>query len=117
MSPKGLCGINNPHDIQLSSSPQQFEDGIIFKKVTFLYTGGHNLLKKYYIRIEKSFGRLLLPLEEISTQNGPPKRTNKIFFINFGGRKEKNYFFVCIFDISPYFFTQILIGRARWMRN
>ena len=32
-------------------------------------------------------------LEEISTQNGPPKENNKIIFINFGGRKEKNYFF------------------------
>ena len=29
----------------------------------------------------------------------------------------KNYFFVCIFDISPCVFTQILIERARWMRN
>ena len=37
-------------------------------------------------------------------QNGPPKENNKIIFINFGGRKEKNYFFVCIFNISPYFF-------------
>ena len=26
-------------------------------------------------------------------------------------------FFVCIFDISPLVFTQILIERARWMRN
>ena len=30
---------------------------------------------------------------------------------------KKNYFFVHIFDISPCVFTQILIGRARWMRN
>ena len=42
-------------------------------------------------------------LDEISTQNGPPKENNKIIFINFGGRKEKNYFFVRIFDISPCF--------------
>ena len=55
------------------------------------------------------------PLEEISTQNGPPKKNNKIVFINFGGRKEKNYFFVSIFDISPYDFTQISIGISRWM--
>ena len=57
------------------------------------------------------------PLEEISTQIGPPKTNNKIIFINFGGRKEKIYFFVYIFDISPCDFTQISIGRARWMRN
>ena len=30
---------------------------------------------------------------------------------------KKNTFFVCIFDISPRVFTQILIGRAHWMRN
>ena len=56
-------------------------------------------------------------LEEISTQNGPPKKINKIIFINFGGRKEKNYFFVCIFDIYSRVFTQILIERASWMWN
>ena len=56
-------------------------------------------------------------LEEISTQNGPPKENNKIIFINFGGRKEKNYLFVCIFDIYPRVFTQISIGRARSMQN
>ena len=56
------------------------------------------------------------PLEEISTQNGPPKENNKVLiFINFGGRKEKTIFFVRIFDISPCVFTQISIGRARWM--
>ena len=60
---------------------------------------------------------LVYTLEEISTQNGPPKKNNKIIFINFGGRKEKNYFFVCIFDIYPRVFTQISIGRARWMGN
>ena len=59
----------------------------------------------------------VLTLEEISTQNRPPKENNKIIFINFGGRKEKNYFFVCIFGISPHFFTQISIGIARRMRN
>ena len=36
-------------------------------------------------------------LEKISTQNGPPKKNNKIIFINFGGRKEKNYFFCSYF--------------------
>ena len=57
----------------------------------------------------------------MSTQNEPSKKTNKIIvkiiFINFGGRKEKNYFFVHIFDISPCDFTQISIERAPWMRN
>ena len=61
--------------------------------------------------------RTMSTLEEISTQNGPPNKNNKIIFINFGGRKEKKYFFVCIFDISPCGFTQISIGRARWMQN
>ena len=30
---------------------------------------------------------------------------------------KKTSLFVCIFDISPCVFTQILSGRARWMRN
>ena len=30
---------------------------------------------------------------------------------------KKTTFFVRIFDISPCVFTQILIGRARWMQN
>ena len=30
---------------------------------------------------------------------------------------KKTTFFVCIFDISPCVFTQILIGRANWMWN
>ena len=37
--------------------------------------------------------------------------------IKFGGRKKKTTFCVRIFDISPCVFTQISIGRARWMRN
>ena len=37
--------------------------------------------------------------------------------INFGGRKKKTTFCVRIFDISHCVFTQISIGRARWMRN
>ena len=60
-------------------------------------------------------------LEEISTQNGPPKKNNKIIvkiiFINFGGRKEKTTFCVHIFDISPCVFTHFLIGIAHWMWN
>ena len=56
-------------------------------------------------------------LEEFSTQNWPPKKNNKIIFINFGGRKEKTIFFVRIFDISRCDFTQISIGRTRWMKN
>ena len=57
------------------------------------------------------------PLEEISTQNGPPKENNKIIVINFGGRMKNTTFFVRIFHISPRVFTQIPIGRARWMHN
>ena len=37
--------------------------------------------------------------------------------INFGGRKKKTTFCVRIFYISPCVFTQISIGRARWMWN
>ena len=59
----------------------------------------------------------MVVLEEISTQNGPPKKNNKIIFINFGGRKEKTTFFVRIFDILLCDFIQISIGRACWMRN
>ena len=39
-------------------------------------------------------------LEEISTQNRPPKKNNKIIFINLGGRKEKLFFW---FIFSTYF--------------
>ena len=42
----------------------------------------------------------------------------QFFNINLGiGIIKKPTFFVRIFEISPYVFTQILIGRARWMRN
>ena len=43
----------------------------------------------------------------------------KYFFnINLGiGIIKKTTFFVCNFDISPCVFTQISIGRARWMQN
>ena len=42
----------------------------------------------------------------------------QIFNINLGiGIIKKTTFFVCIFDISPYFFTQISIGTACWMWN
>ena len=44
-----------------------------------------------------NFPTFLHSLEEISTQNGPPKKNNKIIFINFGGRKEKNYFLCSYF--------------------
>ena len=38
------------------------------------------------------------------------------FNINLGiGIIKKLFFFVRIFDISPYVFTQILIGRDSWM--
>ena len=41
-----------------------------------------------------------------------------LFNINLGiGIIKKTTFFVRIFDISPYVFTQTSIGRARWMHN
>ena len=46
--------------------------------------------------------RLWQTLEEISIQNGPPKKNNKIIvkiiFINFGGRKEKKLIFLFVFS-------------------
>ena len=40
------------------------------------------------------------------------------FNINLGiGIIKKTTFFVCIFNISLHVFIQILIKRARWMRN
>ena len=40
------------------------------------------------------------------------------FNINLGiGIINKTTFFVRIFDVSPYFLTQISIEKARWMRN
>ena len=49
-------------------------------------------------------------LEEISTQNGPPKKNNKIIdkiiFIIFGGRKRKKLFFCSYFrHISLCFYS------------
>ena len=42
----------------------------------------------------------------------------QIFKINLGiGIIKKNTFFVRIFDISPFVFTQIWIRRACWMWN
>ena len=42
----------------------------------------------------------------------------QFFNLNLGiGIIKKTTFFVRVFDISPYVFTQISIGRARWMRN
>ena len=42
----------------------------------------------------------------------------QFFNINFGiGIIKKPTFFARIFDISPCVFTQISIGRARWMWN
>ena len=42
----------------------------------------------------------------------------QFFIINLGiGIIKKATFFVCIFDISPYVFTQILSGRDPWMQN
>ena len=41
----------------------------------------------------------------------------QIFNINLVLGIIKKYFFVRIFDISLYVFTQILVVRARWMQN
>ena len=42
----------------------------------------------------------------------------QFFNINLGiGIIKKTTFFVRIFDISPYVFTQISSGRAHWMQN
>ena len=66
------------------------------------------------LRLENQ-SKALPKLEEISTQNGPPKGNNKIIFINFGGKKIA--FCVHIFDISPCVLIQISIGIAHWMWN
>ena len=44
-------------------------------------------------------------LEEISPQNGPPKKINKIIFINFGGRKKKLLFCWYFRHISLCFYS------------
>ena len=52
----------------------------------------------------------------LKLKNGAPLK--QFFNINFGiGIIKKATFFVRIFDISPCVFTQISIGKARWMRN
>ena len=49
-------------------------------------------------------------------KNGPPLK--QFFNINLKiGIIKKTTFFVRIFDISPYVFTQMSIGRAHWMQN
>ena len=53
---------------------------------------------------------------DLKIKKGAPLK--QIFNINLGiGIIKKTTIFVCIFDISPCVFTQIFIGRARWMRN
>ena len=63
-----------------------------------------------------------IPCHVLANQNalklkkGAPLK--QFFNINLGiGIIKKNYFFVRIFDISPYVFTQISIRRAFWMQN
>ena len=52
----------------------------------------------------------------LKLKKGAPLK--QFFNINLGiGIIIKKYFFVCIFDISPRVFTQILIERAHWMQN
>ena len=52
----------------------------------------------------------------LKLKKGTPLK--QFFNINLGiGIIKKTTFFVCILDISPRVFTQILIGRARWMQN
>ena len=55
-----------------------------------------------------------MTLEEISTQNGNPKKNNKIIvkiiFINFGGRKEKLFF---LFVFSSYVHVILLKFQSR----
>ena len=53
-------------------------------------------------------------LEDISTQNGPPKENNKIIFINFGGRKEKNYFLFIFSTYLPMFLLKFQLGELVW---
>ena len=108
------------------------------------YTIGflHSFLLRLHctVRVLLSLVVTVQPLEEISTQNGilnliqiPCHHVlaNEIdlnlkyriglkhfFNINLGiAIIKKTTFFVCIFDISPRVFPQILIRRARWMRN
>ena len=53
---------------------------------------------------------------DLKFKKGAPLK--HFFNINFGiGIIKKATFFVRIFDISPFVFTQISIERARWMRN
>ena len=53
---------------------------------------------------------------DLKFKKGAPLK--QILNINLGiGIIKKTTFFVCIFDISPHVFTQILIGGARWMHN
>ena len=52
----------------------------------------------------------------LKLKKGAPLK--QFFNINLGiGIIKKATFFVRIFDISPYVFTQIPIGRAHWMHN
>ena len=53
---------------------------------------------------------------DLKLKKGEPLK--QFFNINLGiGIIKKTTFFVRIFNIYPYVFTQILIGRAHWMQN
>ena len=64
--------------------------------------------------IQIPFHHVLANQISLKLKNGAPLK--QFFNINLGiGIIKKTTFFVRIFDISPYVFTQILIERARWM--
>ena len=60
---------------------------------------------------ERGHLSLILTLEEISPQNGPPKKINKIIFINFGGRKEKTTFLFVFLTYLLVFSLKIRPGE------
>ena len=66
--------------------------------------------------IKISCHHVLANQNALKLKKGAPLK--HFFNINLGiGIIKKTIFFVCIFDISPCVFTQISIGRSRWMWN
>jgi len=80
----------------------------VLNRESLLHIVGILLARSAFPNLRTHFWQLGIDLfiRGNSTQNGRPKKNNKIIFINFGGRKEKNYFFCSYFwHISLWYYS------------
>ena len=80
----------------------------VLNRESLLHIVGILLARSAFPNLRTHFWQLGIDLfiRGNSTQNGRPKKNNKIIFINFGGKKEKNYFLCSCFEhISLCFYS------------